>query len=61
MNRYADIINMDRAAPARPRMARRDRAKLFAPFAALRGLEEAVGRMEIFLTPRPEVSEDRAQ
>lgn len=48
MSKYDDIINMQ--YPRRdwnfemkhPRMSMQDRAKIFAPFAALRGFEEAI-------------------
>ena len=50
-HRYDDIIHMEHhVSETRPRMARRDRAAQFAPFAALTGLEavlaEAARRME---------------
>ena len=48
-NKYDDIINLERpvhdgdAFEARhPKMPREARAKIFAPFAALKGYEEAI-------------------
>lgn len=48
-NKYDDIINLERpvhdgdAFEARhPKMTREARAKIFAPFAALKGYEEAI-------------------
>lgn len=43
-DKYKDIINMSRPAPSRPRMDRGNRAKIFAPFAALRGYDEVIGK-----------------
>ena len=37
MGKYDDIINMDRPKSNRPSMSRADRAKIFMPFAALKG------------------------
>lgn len=39
-------------------MSRADRAKQFAPFAALKGYEEAVRRQEELYCPRPILGED---
>ncbi len=38
-----------------------DRAKQFAPFSALRGLPEALVKMERIFVPRKELSEERAE
>ncbi len=48
-DKYSDIIGMTRSDTSRPghaRMKTEDRAKLFAPFAALHGYDEAVKRKE---------------
>lgn len=39
---YADILSARRPAPppSRPRMSRENRAKIFSPFAALRGFDD---------------------
>lgn len=41
--KYNDIINMERPKSKRPKMDLLNRAKIFAPFAALRGHEELLG------------------
>ena len=42
--KYADILHLSRPEPSfrHPRMARFNRAKIFSPFAALRGYEEGI-------------------
>ncbi len=45
MTKYEDIINMERPMPRdvlakHPRMSTADRAKIFSPFAALKGHDE---------------------
>ena len=42
LDNYDDIINMDRPASKRQKMPIDDRAKIFAPFAALRGFDDAI-------------------
>ena len=61
MNIYQDIITSKRAPSRRPKMARADRAKIFAPFAALKGFEESVHARELRYVPRPELCGDRAE
>lgn len=39
---YEDLIYQKRPASSHPRMDRKDRAKIFAPFAALRGYGAAI-------------------
>jgi hypothetical protein len=42
---YKDIINLERPRPAfRERMKLENRAKIFLPFAALKGFEEEIER-----------------
>lgn len=48
---YSDIINIKEyrsaeSLKAHPRMDRAERAKIFSPFAALRGYEESIGEEE---------------
>lgn len=43
---YGDIIDLRRPASTRPRMPRADRAKIFSPFAAVKGYDEAVKNTE---------------
>ncbi len=45
----------------RERMPVGERAKQFAPFSALRGLPEALVKMERVLVPRKELSEERME
>lgn len=42
----------------RPKMAVSDRAKQFAPFAALKGFEEALAAKEKIIVDKPSLSED---
>ena len=42
-NKYDKIINKSRPVPIGPRMELSDRAKIFSPFAALRGYDEKIG------------------
>ncbi len=49
MGRYDDIINLDRPVSTRPRMSVVDRAKIFMPFAALKGYDEAIGDMQRYV------------
>lgn len=42
MSKYDDIINKGRPESSRPKMSMEDRAKIFAPFAALKGHNEAI-------------------
>ena len=45
----------------RPRMAAADRAKQFLPFAALKGLPEALAKKERVAVPKIVLSEDMAE
>ena len=59
--RYEDIINLPRhVSQTHPPMSRLDRAAQFAPFAALTGLEEAMGETARLTEQRPELSEGAA-
>lgn len=42
MGKYDDIINLERPKSNRIPMSREDRAKIFMPFSALKGYEEAI-------------------
>ena len=44
-----------------PRMPVADRAKIFMPFAALRGFEEEIEERQIRLSPRPVLSEEEQE
>ncbi|MBQ2800764.1 MAG: hypothetical protein IJF03_05175 [Lachnospiraceae bacterium] len=52
MGKYDDIINMDRPKSNRPSMSRADRAKIFMPFAALKGYEEAIEEKQKLTTEK---------
>lgn len=65
MDDYSDIINKKRPehindafSVRHPHMRRQDRAKIFSPFAALRGFEETAAKREIQKQQRTELSED---
>lgn len=60
MGRYNDILHMDRPASNRPKMDLGNRAKIFAPFSALRGFDIAVvtKAKEKALVPRAWLSDD---
>lgn len=57
-NRYDDIINMKRPEPTHPRMAVSERAKIFSPFAALKGYEDAVAAKRLRRVDRVILSEE---
>ena len=40
--KYADILPLSRPEPIKPRMTTLNRAKIFSPFAALRGYDEEI-------------------
>lgn len=52
MSKYADIMDLSRPASTHPKMRREERAKLFAPFAALSGHDEAVHARDKVLVPQ---------
>lgn len=59
-NKYADLLPLSRPEPIRPRMVITNRAKIFSPFAALRGYEDEIaseGR-EHTKTQRIELSDE---
>lgn len=61
--KYDDIIHMDYPLKSsdvikHPRMKLEDRAKIFAPFAALKGYEEAITAKQKIVVPRIELSEE---
>ncbi|WP_228353561.1 hypothetical protein [Variimorphobacter saccharofermentans] len=60
---YDDIIHMEYPLKTtdyikHPRMRVEDRAKIFAPFAALKGYEEAIAAKQKVVVPRIELSEE---
>lgn len=40
--KYADLLPLSRPDPIKPRMTAQNRAKIFSPFAALRGYEDEI-------------------
>ena len=46
-NRYNEIIHLSRPASKHPHMSQADRAKIFSPFAALKGHMEAIHLKDI--------------
>ena len=58
--KYIDIIDLPHKDPTarHPRMTMLNRAAQFAPFAALKGYEEAIGETARFTDERPELSDD---
>ena len=61
MKKYEDIRHLSRPASRHPRMRRQDRAKLFAPFAALTGMEDSIHARDRVLVPRAILNEDLRQ
>jgi len=62
-HKYDDIINMSYPLECsdrikHPRMRVEDRAKIFAPFAALKGYEEAIAARERVVVPKIELSDE---
>ena len=57
MDAYQDIRYAARPVPYRPRMPRANRAKLFAPYDALRGFAETVHAQETVYEERRALSE----
>ena len=62
-DQYDDIIHMEYPLKSmdtikHPRMMIEDRAKIFAPFAALKGYEEAIEAKQKIIVPRIELSEE---
>ena len=65
MGNYDDIIKMKRPESNRPKMDISDRAKIFMPFAALKGYEESIddinkntGQIEELYTVREKVQDN---
>ncbi len=58
---YQDIIGLSRPASDRPRMPRGNRAKIFSPFAALKGYDSAVKSRERPRMNKPEPSEEQKE
>lgn len=52
MGRYDDILNMQRPKSYRAPMVVANRAKIFMPFAALKGYEEAIWEQQKLMIER---------
>ena len=58
MSIYEDIIHLTRPISSHPKMRREDRAKLFAPFAALNGHSQAIHQRDAVLVPQVQKTDD---
>ena len=61
MNTQQDLVHMARPVPSRPRMPRQNRAKIFAPYQALKGFGDAVRAKDAVYVPRMELPADRQE
>ena len=61
MTGYEDIIDNERPVSKRGKMSIADRAKIFSPFSALKGFEEAIEKKNIIIKPRTELSEEEKE
>ena len=59
-NRYDDIINLPRPESKHPHMSNADRAKIFSPFAALKGHTETIRQKEILRINKIDLSAEAA-
>ena len=57
MTTYQNIIDQSGPVPSRPRMPRQNRAKIFAPYQALKGFGEAIHAKDAVFVPRMELAE----
>ena len=57
MTTYQNIIDQTRPVPSLPRMPRQNRAKIFAPYQALKGFGEAIHAKDAVFVPRMELPE----
>lgn len=61
MGKYDDIINLSRPKSERPSMPVSDRAKIFMPFAALKGYEDAIEEKKKLTVGRIELAEGKKE
>ena len=61
--KYADLLPLSRPEPIKPRMTIQNRAKIFSPFAALRGYEDEIASegKDHLKGKRIELSEERKE
>ena len=57
MNAHQNIIHQTRQIPSRPRMPRQNRAKIFAPYQALKGFSETIHAKDTVYVRRVELAE----
>lgn len=58
--KYADILPLSRPEPIKPRMTTLNRAKIFSPFAALRGYDEEIADQDRVqrLVPKADLTDE---
>lgn len=61
MGKYDDIIHLVRPKSDRPSMPVADRAKIFMPFAALKGYDDAIEETKKLTTQRIELTEEKKE
>ncbi len=61
MGKYDDMINLPRPLSGKPSMPVTDRAKIFQPFAALKGYEELIKEQQKLTVERRFLSEERRE
>ncbi len=59
MSEYDDIIDLPRPPSKYPKMSVSNRAKIFAPFAALKGYDSAIREKDIVYEEKRPLSEDQ--
>ena len=62
-SKYADLLLLSRPEPIKPRMTIQNRAKIFSPFAALRGYEDEIASegKDHLKSKRIELSEEQKE
>lgn len=61
MGKYDDMIYMSRPLSSKPHMAVADRAKIFQPFAALKGHEELIKEQQRLTVEKKALTEQRQE
>jgi len=61
MEKYDDIIHLSRPKTNRPSMPVADRAKIFMPFAALKGYDEAIEDSQRIMNESHEIIREEFQ
>ena len=60
-HKYDDIINLSRPVSKHPKMSNQNRAKIFSPFAALKGYDEAVKNKEKIRVNKMDLSDEEKE